>query len=101
VVVQPHARGVVTYGPYIEWEAGRFRFTVAFDEPTQIEGFVLDVMREPADIVARVEYGPSPEPVDSLSMEFELPTPVKQVEFRTSAIADFEGCITEIRVDPI
>lgn len=101
VVARPHARGELTYGPYIEWEAGRFRFTVAFDEPTHIEGFALDVMREPADIVARLEYGPSGQAVDSLSMEFELPTPVKQAQFRTSALADFDGCITEIRVEPV
>jgi hypothetical protein len=101
VVARSHARGVLTYGPYIEWEAGRFRFTVAFDEPTQIEGFALDVMREPADIVARLECGPSREAVDSLSMEFEFSTPVKQAQFRTSALADFDGCITEIRVERV
>ena len=98
IAAKPHAEGLVTYGPYVPLEAGKYNLKIKFLHGTSFKHFGIEIACSHGEVVLSRHI------INSLSkdymaqIEFDLESDVDLVEFKTYAYGDFEGGVYDFEL---
>ena len=101
IAARAGAEGILTFGPYIDMEPGRYRLTVIFDRPIPLATVIVEVAHGagagglPVERIAEADAG------SAIEVGFEVPERLSSVEFRTQLTGPMTAEIREFRLEPL
>ena len=103
IAARPGAVGFLTFGPYVDIEAGDYRLSIVFGGVIQCPRMIVDVPYDAGKSILLAVERPAGEAADRsrIDIDFTAPQALHAVEFRTQAFGPLPGEIVEIRLEQL
>lgn len=101
IIAKPGAAGMLTYGPYIEMDAGAYRLSILFGRAAPLPKMVVEVVFNVGNDLLHVHEQDEDNLTitERMSFRFHVPMDISSVEFRTWVFGDLAMEIREIRLE--